>query len=300
MELVLPALDEDGHHVVPVAGGQQGRIVGHLEEQLLALEGALHLDLALVLVERSWVLDVLTRDQELLDVAQAEVAGLVMLRHDDDGALLALEDGVDPHLLLLGLSGLVDPAVLQHLQQRLERLVGASQASGLGAGGPLKLVNEVDDLQLGRERIDLLLLGGVIDVLESRGGLISNFADVLGGELQLDLLVDALRLAALPREVALDLLAVGYGHNIHPDFRDPRHVVAHIVGELQVQPQRADGVLLLAEGRNPSGRLVDGHAHILLEDQLLVLLPDAQLAAGVGVGRAQEVERVRPVLVFRH
>lgn len=62
LELVFPALDEDGHHVVPIIGSQQGRIVGHLEQELLSFESALHLDLALMLVQGRWILDVLASD----------------------------------------------------------------------------------------------------------------------------------------------------------------------------------------------------------------------------------------------
>lgn len=144
-----------------------------------------------MLMQGRRVLDVLASDEELFDVGEAEVASLVMLRHDDDRAFLALEDSVDTHLLLFSFGGLVGTVVLQHLQQRFKRLVRAPQTSGLGAGRPLKLINEVYDLQLRRERIHLLLLAGIIDVLESCGGLISHFTDILGGQLQLDLLIDA-------------------------------------------------------------------------------------------------------------
>lgn len=159
-----------------------------------------------------------------------------MLRHDDDRAFLALEDSVDAHLLLFSLGGLIGSIVLQHLQQRFKRLVRAPQASGLRAGRPLKLIDEVYDLKLRRERIDLLLLVGIIDVLESCGGLISYFTDILGSQLQLDLLIDALRLIDLPGEVSLDLVTIGYDHILDPDLRHPSHVLLQVVGELEAQP----------------------------------------------------------------
>lgn len=61
-ELVLPSLDEDGDHVVPVIWSQQRWVVCDLEEEFFASKGALHFDLALVFVKGRRILHVLTSD----------------------------------------------------------------------------------------------------------------------------------------------------------------------------------------------------------------------------------------------
>lgn len=101
LELVLAALHEDGHHVQPVSRGEQGWVVGDFEEHALSAEGALHFYFSLMFVERWWVFDVLSADEEAFDVGEGDVAGLVVFRYDDDWALLALKYGIDAHLLLL-------------------------------------------------------------------------------------------------------------------------------------------------------------------------------------------------------
>ena len=70
-----------------------------------------------MLVQSRRILNVLTGDEELLDVGEAEVTGLMMLWHYDDRTFLALEDSVDAHLFFFSFCGLVSSIVLQHLQQ---------------------------------------------------------------------------------------------------------------------------------------------------------------------------------------
>lgn len=74
-----------------------------------------------------------------------------MLRDDNYGALLPLDDCVDAHFFLLILACFLSTAILKNFEQGFEGFIWASEASGFGAGGSLKFVDEIDDLKVRRQ-----------------------------------------------------------------------------------------------------------------------------------------------------
>lgn len=216
----------------------------------------------------------------------------------DDGALLAFENSINPHLLLLNLRSLLSSTALQHLQQSLKRLIRTSQTARLGASRPLKLADELNHLQFRGKNLCLDLFGWVCLVIKPACRLLTCLIHILRGELQLDFLIDALRVASLAEEVIVDFSPIGYGHVIHTVLRYLLQIVSHPPhAELQVEPQRPHRVLFLSEWRNPGCGLSEGHTGILLEEQLLVLEADC---LALGVGESEEVEGVDAGGVFGH
>jgi hypothetical protein len=96
IELSLAPLNKHGHHLVPVLHPENSGRVGHIEFQLLAPEGVLEVEPSFE-PYLSVSLLIVAIDHELLDISQAKVAGVQMLRHHDDGIFLFFHEDVDPH-----------------------------------------------------------------------------------------------------------------------------------------------------------------------------------------------------------
>ena len=102
LELASSSLHKDSHHALPVVFEESLGVVGDVEPDLSLADDMLKLD-PLLETCISCGLFVGPPDEELLDVAEAEVAGVELVRHNDYWVLLLLQQHVHPHLLLLSI-----------------------------------------------------------------------------------------------------------------------------------------------------------------------------------------------------
>jgi hypothetical protein len=100
LELVLAALHEDGHNILPIRCGQQRRVVCNVESCLLPFHHVFNLNFAMMGAVVT-AFTVFTVDKEFFNVTEAQIACLRMFRYDDHGEFFTFEDGVDSQFAFL-------------------------------------------------------------------------------------------------------------------------------------------------------------------------------------------------------